>query len=630
MNYSLKLLGLNEYQEKAVNELSGLLDVTVSPDGLPVQFRRSHIQEYSFDGNCGIIYYEKEHQILRGLGIFIENLETGKPFIVRESAAYDQLGVMIDCSRNAVLNIPSFKELIKHLALMGYSNVQLYTEDTYEIKEYPYFGYQRGRYTPEEFKEMDAYAKLFSIELVPCIQTLAHLGRVLKWEAFSELRDCNDILLIDDEKTYTLIDDMFRTMSQNLSSRRINIGMDEAHMVGLGKYLDKHGYKNRMEVMLRHFNRVMDIARKYGYRPMMWSDMFFRLVSGGQYTADDCPIKEELLSQIPEDITLVYWNYYSTEQEEYDKMLRNHKKISSNLVFAGGAWKWNSFTPYSHFSEFVSKAAHKSCQEHNIREVLITSWGDDGAECPLFTVLPVFQIWAELCYSGFSHEEYLERRFLTCAGASYKDFITLGEPILTPDNPAPGRCGINPAKYLLYQDILGGLYDAHVLPDSYDTHFKNCARKIAECSERNPKWSYLFEYHRAFCHVLALKSEMGIRIRKAYHSGEKDILLKTAQIEIPDLLNRVEILLTSLEEQWKKENKIFGLDILELRLGGLKQRLLSASRRLIQYSGGEIDILEELEAEPLPYDIKSHEKGEISVWCQPWHNLVSPSVVVTL
>ena len=110
--------------------------------------------------------------------------------------------------------------------------MQLYTEDTYEIKENPYFGYMRGRYTGEQLKSMDQYASRFGIELIPCIQTLAHLGAALKWEAFSDIVDCNDILLIDEEKTYDLIDAMFRTMSGNISSRKINIGMDEALWLG--------------------------------------------------------------------------------------------------------------------------------------------------------------------------------------------------------------------------------------------------------------------------------------------------------------------------------------------------------------------------------------------------------------
>ena len=73
------------------------------------------------------------------------------------------------------MNVPAVKKLIRKLALLGYSELQLYTEDTYEVEGEPYFGYLRGRYSRAELREIDAYAKLFGIELVPCIQTLAHL-----------------------------------------------------------------------------------------------------------------------------------------------------------------------------------------------------------------------------------------------------------------------------------------------------------------------------------------------------------------------------------------------------------------------------------------------------------------------
>lgn len=628
MSIKLKLAGLDATLEKAVGEIESMLGINLAEDGLPVSCEKGDRQEYSFDGREGRIIYNRSHGFLRGLGVFTEKLAGKVPFCITENAAYESLGIMVDCSRNGVLNMQAFKKLIKHLALMGYSNVQLYTEDTYEIEGYPYFGYQRGRYTKKEFQEMDLYAGLFSIELVPCIQTLAHLGRIFKWPAFSEVRDCNDILLIDEEKTYTLLDAMFRTMSENLTSRRINIGMDEAHMVGLGKFLDRHGYQDRMEIMLRHFNRVMEIARKYGYKPMMWSDMLFRLVSGGEYYTEDCPVREDLLKLIPEDITLVYWDYYSTEQKTYDIMLRNHLKISSKLAFAGGAWKWSGFCPNSHFSEYVASVAHKSCLENGVGEVLITSWGDNGAECPLFSVLPALQIWAELCYANNSRGEYLEQRFFTCTGASYEDFMVLGRPALTPDNPAPGRCGINASKYLLYQDVLGGLYDAHVLKDSFREHFAGCTRLMEQCLERSSgEWKYLFETQRTFCHVLELKCDMGLRLRQAYASGDKETIAAIAGKELPELLVRIEKLLKALGDQWKKENKIFGFDVLELRFGGLKQRLLSVKDRLTAYVNHETALLEELEYEALTVDGKTHTDDNLSVWCPNWDSVASASVI---
>lgn len=93
-------------------------------------------------------------------------------------------------------------------------------------------------------------------------------------EEYDGIRDIDNILLADEEKTYDFIREMFRQMAGNLKSRRINIGMDEAHMLGLGAHLDRYGYENRMDIMLRHYRRVAEIAESFGYQPMMWSDMF--------------------------------------------------------------------------------------------------------------------------------------------------------------------------------------------------------------------------------------------------------------------------------------------------------------------------------------------------------------------
>lgn len=167
---------------------------------------------------------------------------------------------------------------------------------------------------------------------------------------------------------------MFAFMSAHVSSRRINIGMDEAHMMGLGKYLDKHGYQDRSSLMLKHFSTVMEIARKYGFQTMMWSDMFFRLASSGEYYDAESPISPDIVKLIPEDVTLIYWDYYSETQEKYDGMLSKHKQLNDHIGFAGGAWKWMGFAPNNEFSRHVSLLAHDSCVKYGIQEVLITAW----------------------------------------------------------------------------------------------------------------------------------------------------------------------------------------------------------------------------------------------------------------
>ena len=72
------------------------------------------------------------------------------------------------------------------MALMGYTQLMMYTEDTYTVDTQPFFGYLRGRYSVQELQQLDRFAQRLGIELVPCIQTLGHMERFLHWQKAAE------------------------------------------------------------------------------------------------------------------------------------------------------------------------------------------------------------------------------------------------------------------------------------------------------------------------------------------------------------------------------------------------------------------------------------------------------------
>lgn len=82
--------------------------------------------------------------------------------------------------------------------------------------------------------------------------------------------------------------------------------MDEAQMVGLGNYLNQHGYQDHLSLMLNHFNEVVQLAHAFNFILMMWSDMFFRLASAGSYYDLNCEISPEISKVIPDDVSLIY------------------------------------------------------------------------------------------------------------------------------------------------------------------------------------------------------------------------------------------------------------------------------------------------------------------------------------
>ena len=503
------------------------------------------------------------------------------------------LGVMVDCSRDAVYTVGALKKYISLLAKMGYNSLQLYTEDTYEADGEPQFGYLRGRYSKAELKELDAYAKGVGIELIPCIQTLAHLGGITRWSEYGGITDTGDILLAGEERTYELIGHMFQTCAECFTSRRINIGMDEAHMVGLGAYLDKHGYRDRFAILSEHLKRVCAIAGQYGFRPMMWSDMFFRLANNGAYYCSGSEIPQSVIEAVPENVELIYWDYYSRDKAHYDGMIRAHQQFRNKLVFAGGAMSWIGFAPNNRFSIEACRAAMQSCAENGVDDVFITCWKDDGAECSLFASLPALFYAAEAAH-GNADETASEKKFRKITGADMRTFLAMDSV-----NLCGGEGGMNnPSKYMLYSDPFLGIFDKTA--EGHGGEEFAAAGKALKAGEKNARFGYIFKTLAALCDVLEIKYTLGIRTREAYRRKDKDAL-GTIAGEYKELEKRLDKFYKRFAEQWERECKPNGFEKHDLRLGGLKQRVRHCRKRLRKYCAGELRSLPELEEEILPF-----------------------------
>lgn len=500
------------------------------------------------------------------------------------------LGIMLDCSRNSVMKPEKVKEFASLIAGMGYNMLQLYTEDTYEIEGEPYFGYMRGRYTKEELKDIDAHCAGLGIELIPCIQTLAHLERIVRWPAYADLFDMEDILLVDDERVYNLIDKMFSAVKECFTTRRVHIGMDEAHNLGLGKYLEKHGLQNRSLLMAKHLTKVSQIAQKHGLKPMMWSDMFIRLNNNGQYYGDNLQVPQETVDAVPAGVELVYWDYYSKEKTHYDNMFRTHEKFVNNpIAFAGGIWTWSGYVPNLRYSLDIVEASMRSLQEHPVDTVFFTMWGDNGSDCSKFAALPGIFASAEMARGNFDRED-IARKFEASTGYRFDEFMDLELPNL-PETPESHHD--NPNKYLLFNDPFLGLFDFTVSDDLAERYANYAKRLGASVNGRN--YDYLFRFMTKLLEVLSVKCDLGIRLRAAYAAGDREKLRYFTEKEIPMLIGMVDALYEAYRAQWLTDNKPFGLEVQENRFGGLLLRLRSCKDRLHDLLAGRILRIEELE-----------------------------------
>lgn len=530
-----------------------------------------------------------------------------------------RLGTMIDCSRNAVMNPGTVRRWIDLTADMGYNMLMLYTEDTYELEGEPYFGYGRGHYSREELKALDSYAAGKGMELIPCIQTLAHLNTVKRWPVYKDCFDIDDILLAEDEEVYRLIDKMFDSVTSCFTSRVVHIGMDEAFRVGRGRFYDKHGDRNRTGILLNHLSRVAEIGRRYGLRLCMWSDMFFRL-AGGDYYNPGAELCETVREQIPENVELIYWDYYHKDIGHYRDMLEAHKKLGEEIWFAGGSWTWTGFAPHNAISIRNTKAALTACGEKETANVFLTLWGDNGGECSRFSVLPAL-FYAAKAAGGNNAENVIRERFAQKYEVSWEDFMLLD----LPDSPNGSQEEvINSEKYLLYQDPFCGLLDS-TLNGTEGESFARCAARL-RAVEKTGQFRCLFETQAALCELLAVKADLGSRTREAYASGDP-LLLSGVIALYQSAEERLDVFYDCFERQWEQENKGQGFEVQDIRLGGLRQRLRHCRRQLERYAAGEIGQIDELEEKLLDFQGQDERFGEKAVYLNVWSEMVTPNIL---
>ena len=555
-----------------------------------IDLNKSNDQDYQIikKKNNYQVFYNKERDIYAALGYIFSHLKD-KDYDIKRTRQLDDLGYMIDCARNAVPTIESLKRQMVNLSLMGYTYIGLYLEDLFEIKDEPMFGYMRGRYTKAEIKDLITFSKLFDIRVIPYIQTLAHLNAIFKHKAYHQILDINDIMLVDEPKTYELVEKMLVTVKELFETNIINIGMDEAWMLGLGKYLSKHGYQDRMDIMIKHLNKVLDLCNKHQIKPSMWADMFFHL-RGGQYFAKGVTSFADIKDMVPNDVELVYWDYYHVEQKDYDDKFDSLKTLTSNYGFAGGAWKWVGFVPFNGFSKRSSIPAIAACKKANVDHFVVTSWGDNGAEASMFSILPSLYFIANSFYDD--DLEYMDAFLIGITGYPKQAWMDLDLP--NQIYPAKAIKTVNPSKYLLFEDALLGDPNIYI-HKSYEKSYQKIKAKLKPYTKVESQYQHIFDTIYRLTHILEDKSLLSLKIYEAYKQNDKEHLKHLAEHTIVKIIKDIKKLLFVFKKQWYQENKMYGFEVQSYRFGGLIQRLEEIKDIILSYIDGHISSIDMLD-----------------------------------
>ncbi len=572
------------------------LEFSITNDPGQVQVRWSATQAH--------ITYHTLAQACRGVGLLF-GLEAGGEGIWAEQCPFETLGLMLDCSRNAVMTVPMIFKWLRRMALSGYNMLMLYTEDTYQLPGEPMFGYGRGAYTRQEIREIDDYAAGLGIEVIPCIQTLGHLEQILKWQhAYWSVRDTSSVLLVDAEPTYELIVKMLQFWSGAVRSRRVHIGMDETHDLGRGRYMDLFGYQRGFDIFNQHLGKVVELCKAAGLQPMIWSDMYFRMGShtGGYYDMSS-QVPADVAAAIPSEAQLVYWDYYHTDEAFYREWIRRHRAMGFEPIMGSGVWSWGRFV-YSHIYTWqTAQPCVRACLQEGLKEIFFTMWKDDGAEVDFDSTWPGVFYAADLAYNGGEVSPHWQTRFEGVCRANLEANLAV-----TKIDAAHCYGDEVNTRMLLWDDPLLGLYRRALLAregwKDFDpaTYYAHLAGELTALRSLDSGGAGNLAFAAQLAETLSLKARVYDQLTRAYAAGDKAALADLGERAIPALIAAVKLLWELHRQVWMAQNKPWGFEVQCVRYGGLLLRLEESAMRVRQYLNGEIAGIDELDVpvEPLP------------------------------
>jgi hypothetical protein len=573
-----------------ISEGDGRPRVTFAPGEAPGSVTVSR------KGEAVEIRYGALSDALRGLGAALAGLpEPGSS--LSEARPFSMFGIMLDCSRNAVMKVEHLKRWLRCLALLGYNMVMLYTEDTYQLSGQPFFGLARGAYSGEELTQIDAYAAALGIEMIGCIQTLGHLEQILKWGAYHRVRDTERELLVGEPASYELIRQMIGNFAECFRSRRIHVGMDETWTLGRGRSLDLFGLRSGHQMLTEHLGRVSAICDDLGVRPMIWSDMYFKF--GGSMHVDydaEAVIPEEVKAAMPANLDLVYWDYNGADEEHYRRFIERHRALGREPLMGSGVWTWLRLWYAREDTEAYALPCVRACRQAGLKEFFFTLWADDGGYCEFDSPLAGLALGAAEAYG--ESKDSLRQRYQAVCGIGYDETL-LGSQLEFRPSPAPSPWSAEScAAATLWDDPLLGLHYLSIrarYPDHWARaveHYRALAAALA--AHRGTVEPVDLDHGAALANLLAAKLEFRARLEEAYaarNHGQLQSLFSEAA-RLVALIEEVEI---TFRRQWLRRNKPFGLEVMQVRFGGLRQRYMEIGRLLRELVGGKRDSIPELD-----------------------------------
>lgn len=288
-------------------------------------------------------------------------------------------GFHLDVSRGRIPNRTNFMALVDEVSRNRGNLLLIYMEHLFlkdDLDENTTC--KSGLLSEEHLRWMDDYCAMQGVQLVPAIQTLGHLGKVLSEERFRHLgevpltKSWHEMNFSERMRGGTINPDLpeSRALITTQLTRLMPLFRSEFVMLCCDEPFDLRSeagppLRKRGKRYSEYLQFLTETATELEKSAMVWGDV----------VAKDSTLESEL----PSDLWIVGWDYYRNPDKEVVSLLRNH---SARSMLCTGALDWRRFLPDVQGVSANVLSSVRVANDLQIQGFLVASWGDYGGFPP--------------------------------------------------------------------------------------------------------------------------------------------------------------------------------------------------------------------------------------------------------
>ncbi len=315
---------------------------------------------------------------------------------IEDAPDFSRRGLLLDVSRGRVPTPATLRDLVDRCARLKLNTLMLYVEHPFRFRRHPGIGADCSALDAETLRALDDYAASQHVELIPNLQSLGHMERILRLPPYAGLAetDARWTLAPENPKTYPLLRDLYDEYLPNFRSRRFHANCDEPWDLGRGQSKPRSDALGPGGLFLEHLKRVRALALEHERQLMVWADFVHA--------------HPERIAELDRDLVLCDWGY-----EADTDYARVQRFTAAGLRFwvCPGTSSWNALFPrIANALDNITGWAVAG-RQYGAEGLLLTEWGDFGHYNLLGANWLALAWAAQQAWSGDTERPSFERAF---------------------------------------------------------------------------------------------------------------------------------------------------------------------------------------------------------------------------